>query len=404
MPSSSLTRSQSHQFGIETLPISIKTITIDGKNITPTILRQVSEENIVDEKTGELRGTPIGHINVHQKDCPTYWHLHVLWSQNGALRQGTTCNPSESEHYQEVKESHDQRSRSLLHLVALLKSQHTRIDYEESSANLSEEEDSEDSFEEEEDSNESNIGSVLSIGQFSLEVSSNVYAKLIQLDNAHSTVDTEKKLWQLRSLTYKDTNAGTGQQHAAHELEAARQVINALSQQSIVVIHPDLRRDYGDLELGAHSSEQESTMLLLIGEWAQSSSSAESREWDRLSTYMELTQFDRWFIYTPAGKMTSPEDWYLVWGYTGSAGSHDHDEATISTVEKQLKPHLAALRLILAEQAVQHDLEQINAMSQDLQKELQLPQIRTNQTQLTADAAWDIYEHEQQQFEEYTSR
>jgi hypothetical protein len=81
------------------LPITVSTVTIDGKRLSSSVLKQIVVEPLLDEESGELRGIPIGWVNVHQKDCPAYQHLHVLWMRDHALRLATVAGPTESERY-----------------------------------------------------------------------------------------------------------------------------------------------------------------------------------------------------------------------------------------------------------------------------------------------------------------
>ena len=94
---------QRRQVEVVALPITISTITIDGKRLSPSVFKQIAVESFIDEESGELRGIPIGWVNVHQKDCPEYHHLHVLWMRGQALRVATVAGPTESERYLEKK-------------------------------------------------------------------------------------------------------------------------------------------------------------------------------------------------------------------------------------------------------------------------------------------------------------
>ncbi len=59
--------------GVETeaLPIAVLVVTIDKKRLTSALYKQLTEEDVIDEETGELRGIPIGYFNLHPKEgCP----------------------------------------------------------------------------------------------------------------------------------------------------------------------------------------------------------------------------------------------------------------------------------------------------------------------------------------------
>src|SRR5258708_17349485 len=94
---------QRRQVEVVALPITISTITIDGKRLSPPVFKQIAVEALIDEESGELRGIPIGWVNVHQKDCPEYDHLHILFLRDHALRLATVAGPTERERYLEKK-------------------------------------------------------------------------------------------------------------------------------------------------------------------------------------------------------------------------------------------------------------------------------------------------------------
>lgn len=74
--------------------IEIKTLTIDGKRMSAALYRQLHHRYPIDKQTGEWRGTPLGSVNIHTKDCDSKYaygetdHRHVVWHHNGTLHTG----------------------------------------------------------------------------------------------------------------------------------------------------------------------------------------------------------------------------------------------------------------------------------------------------------------------------
>jgi hypothetical protein len=63
---------------VKTAAISIKAMTINNKQVTLSVFRQLKEEPLIDLDKMELRGEVWGHVNYFWGDCKPN-HLHVVW-------------------------------------------------------------------------------------------------------------------------------------------------------------------------------------------------------------------------------------------------------------------------------------------------------------------------------------
>lgn len=72
---------------IKTASIEVKVLTLNGKQMTLSVFRQLKDERLVNDETVELVGQPWGWVNYHP-DCHTEReHLHVVWQQGQWLRR-----------------------------------------------------------------------------------------------------------------------------------------------------------------------------------------------------------------------------------------------------------------------------------------------------------------------------
>lgn len=80
---------------IQERQITVKVLTIGTKQVTQTLFRQLVEEEVIDDDTGNLLGPVWGWVNLHQ-DCDVKGrHLHVVWEDHGQLKR-TTVRPFNS--------------------------------------------------------------------------------------------------------------------------------------------------------------------------------------------------------------------------------------------------------------------------------------------------------------------
>jgi hypothetical protein len=75
---------------IKTAAVEIKSLTITGKQVTLAVFRQLLEEQLIDEDTGNLFGVPWGTVNYcPNKDCGNKSHWHTVWQKGTELRRST---------------------------------------------------------------------------------------------------------------------------------------------------------------------------------------------------------------------------------------------------------------------------------------------------------------------------
>ncbi|MCZ4605348.1 hypothetical protein O3S80_16655 [Streptomyces sp. Lzd4kr] len=82
-----------HEPAIETGTVEIKTLKVDGKQMTQAFFRQLIEQPVI-STVGRINGTPWGVVNYHPDSCENSGeHLHVIWQCNGQLRRAFTPAP-----------------------------------------------------------------------------------------------------------------------------------------------------------------------------------------------------------------------------------------------------------------------------------------------------------------------
>ncbi len=74
---------------IKQVSIEVKVIKIDNKQMTLAVFRQLPEEPILNDLTGELRGQPWGRVN-YCPDCKDVVpHFHIVWQKDNTLCRAT---------------------------------------------------------------------------------------------------------------------------------------------------------------------------------------------------------------------------------------------------------------------------------------------------------------------------
>jgi hypothetical protein len=80
---------------VKTVTITVKAISINNKQMTLSMFRQLEDEDILDVETLQLRGVPWGWVNYHFNNCQTDYgaeitrmgpHLHLIWQKDNELR------------------------------------------------------------------------------------------------------------------------------------------------------------------------------------------------------------------------------------------------------------------------------------------------------------------------------
>jgi hypothetical protein len=82
------------QATISTATITIRTLTIDRRQVTLAVFRQLEEQEPVDS-SAKLLGIPWGRVNYHPDGCKRKGHVHVVWQTGDELRRGTLAEPCE---------------------------------------------------------------------------------------------------------------------------------------------------------------------------------------------------------------------------------------------------------------------------------------------------------------------
>lgn len=78
---------------IKPVTVTINILTIDGKQVTPDVFRQLKKAVLINPD-GSLAGSPWGLVNYHQKKCRKLEkHAHVVWQLDDQLRQDTIQPP-----------------------------------------------------------------------------------------------------------------------------------------------------------------------------------------------------------------------------------------------------------------------------------------------------------------------
>lgn len=82
------------QAEVRTATVTVRALTIDGRQVTMALFRQLQEDRLV-EDDGGLRGLPWGRVNYcpDRKACPSGRHFHVVWQDGDELRRATEKPP-----------------------------------------------------------------------------------------------------------------------------------------------------------------------------------------------------------------------------------------------------------------------------------------------------------------------
>ncbi|MGH3305308.1 MAG: hypothetical protein ACRDOK_27320 [Streptosporangiaceae bacterium] len=82
-----------HNAQLTTAKAEMVKLTVDSKQVTLAVFRQLIEEPLVDED-GNLNGVPWGTVNYHPDKCADERdHLHVVWQKGDLLRRSMVRQP-----------------------------------------------------------------------------------------------------------------------------------------------------------------------------------------------------------------------------------------------------------------------------------------------------------------------
>jgi len=71
---------------LKTVSAELKALTVEGKQVTLSVFRQLIRADVLNRATGELRGVPWGTVNYFWGECSPD-HLHVVWQDGENLRR-----------------------------------------------------------------------------------------------------------------------------------------------------------------------------------------------------------------------------------------------------------------------------------------------------------------------------
>src|SRR5688572_10434338 len=87
---------------IETVTVTINTLTISGKQVTLDVFRQLQDAVLINHD-GSLAGPRWGMVNYHQESCDQLaMHVHVVWQLGDQLRQDTVQPPRWEPYWSDV--------------------------------------------------------------------------------------------------------------------------------------------------------------------------------------------------------------------------------------------------------------------------------------------------------------
>lgn len=352
------------------LPITIKTLVIDGKRMTASFFRQIAVEGIIDEETGNMRGTAIGWLNIHQKDCPSEAHLHVLWTQGSALRLATVLQKiSGVSTYLVQQHESIERRQDLLDLLAYrLAPNYRSVEAGYDQGNY-----------------------FVSLGEYKLPLSKEARSLLSLLKKAREQYDEDLTTWQQGAELPSSPNIELF-------LQQAKELRTSLAKQHITLAHPRLYQHTprGELEV-CEVYDSEEWGIGSLASFASASPSAPKNT---------RAKHDGWFIYHGSDQPEDADTRKLFWRMKGTCTD---EQAT--AIEAQFAPHSALLRVFLAQQAAHIDLQNIQTEAVELATQLHLVSQKQGKSRMSDTVAgtepaalYDLYQQEQARFTAYTKR
>jgi hypothetical protein len=80
-----------HDAKVRTMTVGIKAMTINDRQVTLAVFRQLLKEDLINYPDGTLAGIPWGLINYHPDKCEDEHnpHIHVVWQKGKELRRDT---------------------------------------------------------------------------------------------------------------------------------------------------------------------------------------------------------------------------------------------------------------------------------------------------------------------------
>jgi hypothetical protein len=364
-------KQQSSESRIQLRPVSLEvtTIQVDGKRITPGFFTQIQRQSLIDEETGGLVGASLGLVNIHRKDtCPEEEHWHALWgTASGELRHAVETSPLDAKAYLVRKQESEAYCNQLTDLLALLLARH----YHTHTLILN-------------PLALKTRRTVTFSDGTSLQISSgrynDAYEQIAHLEAARAAL--------VQAMEAQEDQSPSLAAHllpqadlSTPSLKAARRIQQELAWQDIVLAHPALYKNVparAPLHLAEYS----------VG-----------REHIRHSRYEQ----ENWLVYDVPYNQRRASDWLLFWR-SSAHSTDDITEEEVATVEGQLRPHIGALRVLLAEQAVRVHLKHIDQTARKLLSRMRLLPLEVGDVFSLPQTVRAALREEQQRFRAYTSR
>lgn len=343
------------------LPVSLCTLTIDGKRLSSTLFKQITTEPLIDEETGEVQGEAIGWLNLHQpKECPEFPHWHFLWIRRPfSLYHAIVSGPDHSSRYRQKKAGHSRQIQQLTNLLALTLA--LKFRFPPSTFTTEERR-------------------LLKISQYTLPTSANIAHLLDALEEARACKEREEEAWASEASSLE-------------MLARARQIQEQLLQENIRLAHPALY-DHRSKRDAYYRSDKES-------------------DDDDVGTLRAYGSFDA--VRLPPARPDYPQKkgkWFLCTGVQKEVLWHTPDTAnqeTVQRIEGILAEQTAALCLLLARQTAEHDELLVRKAIEDLKGDLQdlltsrlSPQSSRKKLTPSPGELFDLYQELDAQFETYT--
>ena len=343
----------------EALPLAVLTITIDKKRLTPALYKQLAEEDVIDEETGELHGMAVGWFNLHPKEgCPNVTHKHVLWGNGTHLALSTVVAQEHDPRYQQKEQFSQRRRREIIHLLALLLACADQLYTLHATTNHQQQ---------------------LDITGYKLYVDSWVGTLLERYQQAKTQVQEDEAALQASMEVTTDNHDGPVPSDWRTQ---AQQTLQRLTEQGIVLTHPNLYK---------HEQEHYAAVYGAYGH--------------DLSWYNQTITERRtggWKAY-PKDLANEPDKALLYW--KKERGQSGLDTSTVATIPE---PHVLPLRVIIAERLTAQATHRLQEAAQELAQNLNLSPSRKKGTQSATDLSaldpstvWKHYEQEKKQFEAY---
>jgi hypothetical protein len=75
---------------VKTISVEIKALTLEKKQVTQSVFKQLDKRELIDFASGTLNGIVWGRVNYHPDKCEKHAeHLHLVWQYENQLLRDT---------------------------------------------------------------------------------------------------------------------------------------------------------------------------------------------------------------------------------------------------------------------------------------------------------------------------